>query len=179
MKTKSIELTAELANAILRYDPQTGELIWKVRRPYGKKAAGGSALVKSFSGSKMYYKVWVNGKLYFAHRVIWLMISGAWPEAEIDHIDGDGLNNRRDNLRSVSRTENSRNLRRSSRNTSGAMGVYWDKRNQKWHACLVVNGVNLSFGRFTDKDTAIAARKSAEVIHGFHANHGVASGEVV
>lgn len=72
----------------------------------------------------------------------------------VDHIDGNGLNNSRSNLRIATRAENNRNVRRNSLNKSGYKGVYWAKSSQKWHSVITVNGKKMSLGYFTDPEEA-------------------------
>ena len=94
------------------------------------------------------------------------------PVDQVDHIDGNGLNNRWNNLREVSSQENNMNMRLSSNNTSGVTGVCWATRDKRWIANIKVNRKNKCLGYFTDFNEAVAARKAAEIEHGFHCNHG-------
>ena len=79
------------------------------------------------------------------------------------------------NLRQVTRVENLRNQKRYSNNTSGAVGVYWHKREKKWEAGIRVKGKYIFLGYFDDKEEAVAAREKAERRYGFHLNHGRAA----
>ena len=168
---KTSKLTAERARELLDYDPETGVLRWK-------KSRGGSALSGSVAGSTMrvsgksYRYLSIDGHKFLSHRVIWLMCSGIYPEMEIDHIDGDGLNNRISNLRHVSHSENQKNSRKQSNNTSGVSGVHWNKTANMWQARIKVNGKTLSIGYYKDIIAASNARKAAEKKYGFHQNHG-------
>ena len=101
-----------------------------------------------------------------------LLQVGRWPEGEIDHIDGNGLNNRWNNLREVTPTENQRNARKRSDNTSGTTGVGWHKQRQKWKAQIRINGTQKHLGYFDSKEEAIWAREAANKEHEFHPNHG-------
>lgn len=114
----------------------------------------------------------VNYKILRAHRVIMAMLTGDWPPHEVDHINGDKSDNRPENLRLVTRTENGRNARKPLHNTSGIIGVSWHKAAQKWRASIKVNSVNKHLGVYRTKSEAIAARKRAESEYGFHGNHG-------
>lgn len=164
-------VTAERARELLSYDPSTGEFRWKVSQ--GTKKAGSVAGHEiTYPSGKKYWSVKVEGKEYLAHRLAWLMTRGEFPPEQTDHIDGNGLNNRIDNLRAVSQTENLRNQRKYSNNTSGVSGVSWHKLTQKWMAHIRVNRQRIHLGLFADKSEAIAARKAAEAKYGFHANHG-------
>jgi hypothetical protein len=93
---------------------------------------------------------------------------GEFPEDQVDHIDGNGLNNIWTNLRPVTCGENQKNRRKYARNTSGTTGVYWYKQARKWRSLIH----NKHLGLFHNKEDAIAARKAAEVFYNFHENHG-------
>ena len=97
--------------------------------------------------------------------------NGDWP-CEIDHIDGNGLNNKISNLRNVSRVENSKNQRKSTRNKSGVVGVCWDRTYNKWKASIRVNGVLHHVGQFKSLFDAVCASKQSELKYDFHRNHG-------
>ena len=94
---------------------------------------------------------------------------------QVDHIDGDGTNNRLSNLRVVTCQDNMRNAKLPSNNTSGVIGVLWCKANGKWRATIMIYYKRIHLGLYTNKDDAIEARKAAEVKYGFHKNHGRAS----
>jgi hypothetical protein len=102
-----------------------------------------------------------------AHRAIWALATGAWPEA-IDHINGQRADNRLVNLRAVSSTENARNARKRQDNNSGVVGVCWDANRKKWLATASGRFV----GRFDDFSAAVAARTAQAAAIGFHQNHG-------
>jgi hypothetical protein len=76
---------------------------------------------------------------------------------EVDHRDGDGLNNRRANLRACSHGENMFNQRKARTNTSGYKGVYWHRVGGKWAAAIQVNGRKRHLGLFYSKDVAARA----------------------
>jgi len=118
-----------------------------------------------------YRQISVSGKNYKAHRLIWLYVHGRWPN-EVDHIDHDQLNNRIENLREVTHRDNMLNLSIPKNNSSGVVGVSWNKSHKKWRAQIRVNGKMVYLGGFTLKEDAIKARKEAERKYGFHPNHG-------
>jgi len=74
----------------------------------------------------------IDYKIYRAHRVIWLWMTGDWPPQEVDHINRDALDNRWSNLRLATRELNARNRSRAKNNTSGVTGVCWDKSQNRW-----------------------------------------------
>ena len=86
---------------------------------------------------------------------------------EIDHRDGDGLNNRRENLRMATHAQNVRNRRKPTNNKSGVKGVYWRKDIRKWAAMIKLNGRNLHLGLFPQISEAAAAyARASSDLHG-------------
>ncbi len=81
----------------------------------------------------------------------------------VDHINGNTLDNTRENLRVCTQLDNMKNLKLNIRNTSGVTGVNWRKDIQKWRAFIQVEGKFISLGTYTNKEDAIKARKEAEV----------------
>lgn len=114
----------------------------------------------------------INDRLFYAHRIVWAMHTGMWPENEIDHINGDPADNRIENLRDVSHKQNLRNQGMPSNNTSGVVGVRFYRPRSKWTASIGVDGKFIHLGYYDTKDKAIAARLEANARHGFHENHG-------
>jgi hypothetical protein len=169
MRLKDAELPVERLWSLFVWEKATGRLLWWPERvAKNVKWLDEAGCIKSHG----YRGVRINGKLYRAHRIIWAMHTGQWPEDELDHINGDRLDNRLENLRPVSCQENMRNAKRYCNNKSGVMGVYWHKAAGKWRAQIMVNGRQIHLGYFAAKEEAIAARKAAETMYGFHENHG-------
>jgi hypothetical protein len=105
----------------------------------------------------------VKQRSVLMHRVL----MGAPNGLEVDHIDGNGLNNRRDNLRTATKAQNVRNQRTRSDNTSGLKGVSWDGRNSKWKAQIKFNGKRHHLGRHNTPEQAYAAYCAASSrLHG-------------
>jgi len=158
----------------LRYEPETGKLYWldceDMPNWWRTRWVGREAFTSD--NGKGYRQGRIAGRLYRAHRVIWALVYGTWPEDQIDHKNGDKADNRIENLRVVSHAENSRNVGKRVDNTSGAGGVYWNKHGEKWHARVEVNGKLHHLGYFTSFDDAVAARKAAAREHGFTERHG-------
>lgn len=173
--------TPEELRQLLRYEPETGKLYWLERplemfsderhcKTWNKRFAGKQAL-KTDRGQG-YYGGAINWRSVFAHRVIWALVYGEWPNGEIDHINGQRDDNRLVNLRNVSKTENMRNAFRSKNNTSGRTGVSWYKRTSKWIAYIGVGGKrHIVLGYYKRFEDAVAARERAEIEHGYHTNH--------
>ena len=93
------------------------------------------------------------------------LIMAAKPGVIIDHIDRDGLNNQRGNLREVTPRESSINGSKRSVNTSGYIGVSWDKSKGKWEAYVSRGGKKIFIGRFSTAEEAAIARDAAAKIH--------------
>ena len=119
----------------------------------------------------------INKKPVLAHRIIWKMQYGYDPQ-HIDHINGNRADNRIENLRSVNRFENLRNMRIGKANTSGVMGVWVNKRGV-YVAEIYTDGKKKSLGHFDTIEAAAQARKEAEVVYGFHRNHGKLRGSAL
>lgn len=150
---------------------EDGLLYWKIKPSNCVKVGD----VAGKSRRNGYRLVGFGKERHPAHRIIWVMHFGEIPEfMEIDHINHDRSDNRLENLRLVSRSDNSKNRSSSSNNTSGATGVYLTKHG-KWHAQIKVDNKKIHLGLFTDLDKAAKARKDAEFLHGFHQNHGVST----
>lgn len=81
---------------------------------------------------------------------------------EVDHIDRNPLNNRKDNLRLVLHKDNIKNYSKPKNNTSGIIGVSYDKRNQKWKAKITCDNNIINLGTYVNKDDAIKSRLKAE-----------------
>jgi len=124
------------------------------------------------STEKGYRRVDVDGKTLRAHRVIWAIVTGAWPTGQIDHEDRNRSNNRWSNLSDVTDLQNRRNRSRQVNNTSGVTGVTYLKRDQKWRARIKVGGRYRALGEFPTLEQAAAARKTAMAALGFSATHG-------
>jgi hypothetical protein len=152
-------LTQDRLKSLLHYDPDTGVFTNKVTRA---NAVGGEIAGYRHYASGHWY-ITVDYKKYKAHRLAWLYYYGIWPE-EIDHINGNGTDNRITNLRECTHQQNGRNTKLRIDNTSGKKGVYFDKKNRKYRAYIGINGKNRFIGsRFDTVEEAIAARNKAEI----------------
>lgn len=166
-------ITLERAQELLRYDPDTGELFWLVRRT--NRANPGT-----LAGYNMYQRgkpiqvvVGVDGKLYGAHRIAWLLTAGAWPPECIDHVDRNPFNNKFSNLRLATRAENNRNRVKSARSTSGYKGVSYHKGNRSWSARIGHENKLRHLGSFGTPEAAHTAYcEAAKQLHGSFANSG-------
>lgn len=130
------------------FDYSNGELYWKIR-PSPKRNVGDCA--GTISGS--YKKIQVFGKTYQAHRLIFLMIHGYLPKI-IDHIDNNKWNNKIENLREATNSQNMCNVKIPSSNTSGVKGVCWNKNKNAWQVQLRLHGKLNYLGLYKDKELA-------------------------
>ena len=151
-----------------RFNYEDGKLTYRVRVGNGIRA--GSIAGKTDKNG--YGIVRIGDKFYLLHRLIFLMFKSYLPEY-IDHKDNTPSNNRIENLRAATRSENQRNIRLNKNNTSGVKGVVWNKKARKWTAQCQTQGVNKFIGSFTsltDAELAIRAHRASH--HGEFANHG-------
>ena len=157
-------LTVEYVCSLFEYID--GDLYWRVNR--GPSKAGDKAGSKNNTG---YLHVSIDSKLYKNHRIIWLMHNGSSPKF-VDHIDGDPLNNKIENLRGATQSQNMMNLKTPRTNTSGIKGVSWYKPRRKWRVSVTVNGKQKSFGCFDDIELAeLVAIEARNKYHGEFARH--------
>jgi len=91
---------------------------------------------------------------------------------DVDHINHVKSDNKWDNLRKVTATENKRNSPHCRNNTSGLMGISWRNDSKRWRARINVEGKCIDLGSFVNFHEAVNSRKNAEVFYGFHINHG-------
>jgi hypothetical protein len=91
----------------------------------------------------------------------------------VDHINGDKLDNRRENIRECAQAENCRNRGRTKENKSGFKGVHWDATKRKWQATIRLGGKSKYLGRFDlPEDAHKAYCNAANQLHGEFANYG-------
>lgn len=175
----------DVLHQLFSYNPEAGTFHWKARpdhmfengalsseqraRQWNNRHAGKATFTTALPTGHRYTSI--NYVKFLAHRVAWKMHYGVDPDV-IDHINGDPSDNRIANLRSVPQKINCRNAVRRKNNTSGAMGVYFHRQNQKWAARIMVDRKNVSLGLYRTFDEAVSARKEAELKYGFHENNG-------
>lgn len=168
--------TPDLLRKLLDYDPATGALTWKHRdreffsdertaRLWNARHAGKPAFTARHS--KGYRHGALLGVSLFAHRVAWAITHGQWPSGVIDHINCDPEDNRLENLRDVTPSQNLCNRGKTIANTSGYKGVFLDKRNGKWTAAIKFGGKYRHLGKFSDPEAAHAAyARASKRLHG-------------
>jgi len=159
-------LDPQTLRALMRYDPNTGSLRWNRRGHLQGHQCNRDREAGSISKQTGYRTVRVDHRLYQAHRVIWALVHGKWPDDHVDHINGDKLDNRFANLRSVPNAINRQNTRKARADSqTGVQGVGLDKRRGLFHARLRTDGRTRHLGYFANSDEAHAAYVAAKRRH--------------
>ena len=148
----------------------TTELIEELRNTFDYHPAG--YLIRKKNGKPCgqrsnhptgYAQVSVGGKKLYAHRIIYAIAHGTMPKGQIDHVNGNRVDNRIENLRDVSSSENNHNRKMNKNNSSGFPGVYWSSQHQKWRAYIKVDYQRICLGIFDNFADAVKARKMAKI----------------
>lgn len=149
----------ELIN-VFRYDQESGKFFWLITPTNNKASAGDEAgSIKSKSG---YCNLRYKGKDYLAHRAAWFFVHGRLPTNQIDHINRNRSDNRIENLRECTPSQNQKNQSINKKNTSGCSGVTWQASRNKYLVTVCVSGKRMNMGRYSDLHDAVRARKAAE-----------------
>lgn len=180
-----MSITSEIVRELLHYDPDTGILVWKERGEHLFKNShdqmawytrhAGNRAGRQWVGTTGYAsrRVRIFGKDYAEHRVAWLWMNDTKLPSEIDHINRDPTDNRWANLRAATHIENMRNLSLSKANTSGVVGVSWQKQRGKWQAKCQVRGKTYNLGNFDTIPEAASALSDFRASHSFSPHHGM------
>lgn len=154
---------------VFDYNPLTGSLTWSSGLNRHKSGCESGCII--YRGATRYRSVCLHGKRYLSHRIVFFIINGRLPDC-IDHINGNGLDNRLANLREVSHQENMKNARISKSSKTGVCGVCIDRRSGRYRAYIVANGKQKHLGIFETLYDAKIARENASLKFGFHKMHG-------
>jgi hypothetical protein len=168
MKRSKEEVLAEIDQDLLRklfaYDAESG-----VFKRIGRLKRGGQVVACDFvTNSKSthgYYQYTIKDHTFDVHRLIWMWVHGKWPDGDIDHINGNRQDNRWENLRVVSRTENLRNTGRKTEPKYGHVGVY--AHGKTWRVSIGAEGK----AGFVSYEEAVAYRQKRERELGYSENH--------
>jgi hypothetical protein len=143
---------AKYLHGLLSYDAQTGKLIWIST---GRRVPVGTEAGWVGHHGRRYLEI--DGISYFAHRIIWKMMTGRDPNPEIDHINLIRDDNRWANLREASWSENAQNRAKRRDSKNKYKGIRCDKRSGKWCARIQSkSGKRLEFGWFASPEEAYA-----------------------
>lgn len=155
---KADVLTLELARSLFSYDPLTGELRWK--RPPRRGVSAEPAGCRNSDG---YLIVGYKGREYLGIHIIWMLMTGEWPRHIVDHKNRIKADDRWENLRAATHSENNRNANLRKDNKTGVRGVVVPPRSRKFEARITVDGRQIGLGRFDFLEQAAQARRSAEI----------------
>ena len=146
----------------LYYDPGTGEFYWQV--------SGNGKSVGKIAGSLHhtgYIIIMVDKVNYPAHQLAWVYMKGEWPRYTIDHKNLNKADNKWENLREATRSQNKINGILYRNNTSGSKGVHWYAKKNKWTAHISKDGKKIHLGSFLTREEAAAAyARAAEKLFG-------------
>jgi len=158
---KRLEITQE--RVLELFDYVDGKLF---RKSDGKEMGSYS------NKNHRYARIGIDNKNYKLHRIIFLYHQGYMPKM-IDHINGDGFDNRIENLREVNNVQNRYNSRLYSTSKSGVKNVYWQRNCKKWTVTITINGERKNFGYYIDLEEAkkVAISMRNKYLKEF-ANHG-------
>ena len=166
IKTPFVGISQQELCDMFSYD--NGVLLWKSDRARGKVKKGDVAGSKT---SKGYWRISIGHKEYPAHKLIFFMFYGNMPKV-IDHINGNTLDNRIENLRASCAQTNQFNRKKGSNNTSGCKNVSWNKKSNVWQVhvrykkkvkCWYIKDFELA---------ELVAQEARLLYHGDFANHG-------
>lgn len=162
------DLTQNEVREFFDYDSVSGQLHWK-KAKYKSVVVG--KIAGCATGHRGYVRIVFNGRLYAAHRLVWIYNNGSIPEQmQIDHLNGIRFDNRLENLRCVTETENNQNKHNPYKtNKTGFLGVSLVKKTGKFYACIKVSGKNKNLGHFSTAIEAYAAYVAAK--REFHAGY--------
>ena len=160
-------LTQEKLKQLFNYNPDTGAFTRLVDA--GKKCKAGD--VVGCKNSNGYLQVVIEGKHYKLHRLAVLYMSGEMHDGDVDHANGDKADNRWDNLRCCSRSQNMANAKVQCNNKAGFKGVHFDPKGKKhWRAQISKDNKKIYLGSFeTAEEAHIAYLNAATKYHGEYA----------
>lgn len=151
-------LTLDELHGVLDYDPDTGIFSWKIQQSNAIKAGAKAGTLKP--NGRVYISLF--GDAYLAHRLAWFYVKGDWPKGTIRQRDGDLSSARFENLYEASITEVNVGRRLGKNNTSGRVGVTYNKRRKKWRVQIKRDWQTINLGYFDSFEEGCAARASAE-----------------
>lgn len=155
--------------ALHLFEYKDGALYWKESPSFNVEAGAKAGRPNRRDGR---LQVTVNRKLYYVHRIVFLMHHGHLPRM-IDHANSDCTDNRIENLRQCDDAENNFNSSLRKDNKSGVKGIYWKAKEQKWCALISTRGKRKHVGYFKELNDAIAALTAVRSeLHKEFANHG-------
>jgi len=166
---KQATLTHSELLQLLHYEPSTGVFTWC-------KTSSNRAVAGSVAGSLTntgYWTIRVNTVPFQAHRLAWFYMTGEWPKEQLDHKNLDRRDNRWENLRQATNTQNQRNRRARKDNSCGVRGVHFSKKDRVWVAQIA----HTHLGSFIfPEEAALAYQKAAKKLYGEFASYDLYKG---
>ena len=155
------ELKQAEVQRLLCYNPLSGNFRWRIALSNRIKIGSTAGCIRRNYkyDTRLYWCIRVYGRLYLAHRLAFLYMRGHWP-SEIDHKDGNGLNNRWLNLRECTHSQNKANQGPRNDNKLGIKGVYRNK-NGKYVAQIYIHGKKIHLGYFDTSKVAATIYQQA------------------
>jgi hypothetical protein len=167
IKFSKIHISLSRAKEIFHYDLETGFLTWKEVSKYKRRIKIGDRA--GYSHHKGYRWISVDGKEYQEHRFIWFWMTGNNAPKQLDHKDGNRNNNKWDNIRLATDTQNQANKRRGKPNKNGYKGVAIKRfvNSTKYQASISDHGKPKYLGLFnTAKEAHEKYCQEARKLHG-------------
>jgi hypothetical protein len=162
-------LTQAQLKELLWYDPDTGVFRWRSSKRYGLIPPWSIAGTAHRDG---YWHLRIGKRMYLAHRLAWLYMTGAFPARLIDHKNGCRADNAWVNLREADDCQNTWNAKVRADNLSGVKGVSYCRTNKVWVARCGIEGKTHRVGSFKTKQEAAASiQQFREQHHGEFACH--------
>lgn len=169
------DLKASEVRALFTYDKDEGILRWRnASGRHGRYPAGSRAGSPNADG---YLQVRVNGQSYRTARLIWLYVTGEWPKHQVDHEDRNPANDKWENLREATQSQNKANsgkykAEKASCSLKGVQAVQ-KRKSIRYRAIATKDGVRRHLGYFDTPEQAHAAHlKASEELHGEFASDG-------
>lgn len=155
-------LTQAMILRALKYDPETGDFTWLELLPNSRRQIGQKAGRRHWTG---YIYIKLGGVEFAAHRLAWIMMTGDWPEHDLDHIDRNRANNRWANLRAATRRQNLMNTPVREGNKTGVKGVWPGPVKGVWFASINAEVNKPTVMKFASRKAAISWRREQELLH--------------
>lgn len=168
MSTANSTLTHRRLLDELEYDQETGVFRNRIDRSSRSRRGAIAGSLVTVNDRKTYLTIGFCGRNFYAHRLAIFYVTGRWPTHQVDHVDGNPLNNRYANLRETSNSENQHNRKTAQRNsTTGVIGVYRRSRppvpgRKQFFSHIRVDGKRISLGCFYTIEEASAAYLAAK-----------------
>lgn len=143
--------------SLLHYNPETGVFTWLKDARFRPRRIGDVAGTIYKVNHHWYREIGISKRRYQTHRLAFLYMIGRWPRKIVDHKDRNGLNNKWNNLREATVSQNAMNSCRRSTNTSGFKGATFHKRDNRWQSQIKKDGKYIYLGFFDTPEAAHAA----------------------